>query len=152
MGNGSFLSVPGMQSAQQPQGGRPMSFMSGAPHAAQQQRPMSNFMGPGAGYTPSIAPSERSNIGLSARYRPVVNHSDSVSNGTSMTLQATGGAQSKPGVIKGILKKGGPQINVRETDADDEDWGSMAARKSQYVSNKDNNGAGLAELTRGLNI
>ncbi|KAL6706924.1 hypothetical protein ACN47E_005067 [Coniothyrium glycines] len=150
MGNGSFLSVPGMQSGQPNQQNRPMSFVNGPP--SQHQPPMSTFMGPGAGYTPSIAPSERSNIGLSARYRPVVNHSDSMSNGTSMTLQATSGAQNKPGVIKGILKKGSPQIHIRESDAEDEDWGSMAARKSQIAKGKENNGSGLEELTRGLNI
>jgi hypothetical protein len=150
MGNGSFLSVPGSRNGMPNQQNRPMSFMSG--NQNRQSRPMSTFMGPSAGYTPSIAPSERSNIGLSARYRTVVNHSDSISNGTSMTLQATSGAQNKPGVIKGILKKGSPQINVRETDPDDEDWGSMAARKSQIVQGKQTNGSGLEELTRGLNI
>ena len=144
MGNGSFLSVPGMPNQQN----RPMSFMS--TNGNQQQRPMSTFMGAGTGYTPSIAPSERSNIGLSARYRPVVNHSDSVSNGTSMTLQASGGAnQNKPGVIKGILKKGSPQLNTNE---EDEDWGRMAARKSKFMKGKENQGSGLEELTRGLNI
>lgn len=148
MGNGSFLSVPGMPNGTPSQLNRPMSFMSA--NGNQQQRPMSTFMGSGPGYTPSIAPSERSNIGLSARYRPVVNHSDSMSNGTSMTLQASSGAnQSKPGVIKGILKKGSPQGNANE---DDEDWGKMAARKSKFMKGKENQGSGLEELTRGLNI
>jgi len=120
MGNGSFLNVPGMQN-------RPMSFMSfnGNQH---QQPPMSNYLGPGPGYTPSIAPSERSNIGLSARYRPVVNNSDAHSTGTSMTLQASGGAnQSQPGPIKGIIKKV-PQAPAEE----DEDWSKMAARKNRF--------------------
>lgn len=152
MGNGSFLSVPGMQNGMPNQQDRAMSFMSG--NGNQQQRPMSTFMGPSGGYTPSIAPSERSNIGLSARYRPVINHSDSMSNGTSMTLQATGGAPSvKPGTIKGILKKGSPQITVRETDDADEDWGKLAARKNRFGGKgKENNSSGLEELTRGLNI
>ncbi|KAH7391958.1 hypothetical protein BKA66DRAFT_568362 [Pyrenochaeta sp. MPI-SDFR-AT-0127] len=156
MGNGSFLSVPGMPNGMPNQQNRPMSFMSingnqqQQQQQQQQQRPMSTFLGPGPGYTPSIAPSERSNIGLSARYRPVVNHSDSMSNGTSMTLQASGGAnQAKPGVIKGILKKGSPQLNVTE---DEEDWGKMAARKSKFAKGKENNDSGLEELTRGLNI
>lgn len=151
MGNGSFLSVPGMPNGMPNQQNRPMSFMStNGNQQQQQQRPMSTFLGPGPGYTPSIAPSERSNIGLSARYRPVVNHSDSMSNGTSMTLQASGGAnQGKPGAIKGILKKGSPQLNVME---DEEDWGKMAARKSKFIKGKENNNSGLEELTRGLNI
>ena len=150
MGNNSFLSVPGMQNGMQPPQNRPMSIMSSS------QRPFSTFgggmgRGPGPGYTPSIAPSERSNIGLSARYRPVTNHSDAVSNGTSMTLQATSGGANKPGVIKGILKKS-PQISVEEKD-DEEDWGSMAARKSRFIGKgKENANTGLEDLTRGLNI
>ncbi|KAJ4984656.1 hypothetical protein SVAN01_09845 [Stagonosporopsis vannaccii] len=150
MGNNSFLNVPGMQNGMQPPQNRPMSIMSSA------QRPFSTFgaggmgMGPGPGYTPSIAPSERSNIGLSARYRPVTNHSDAVSNGTSMTLQATSGGANKPGVIKGILKKS-PQINIEEKD-DEEDWGSMAARKSKFGKGKENDSSGLEDLTRGLNL
>lgn len=154
MNNGSFLSVPGMQGGMPNQQGRPMSFMSG--NGNQQQPQMQSFMGPGAGYTPSIAPSERSNVGLSARYRPVVNHSDSVSNGTSMTLQASGGAATgKPGIIKGILKKGSPQpqISVRESDEADEDWGKLAARKNKSAGKgKESSNNGLEELTRGLNI
>ena len=150
MGNNSFLNVPGMQNGMQPPQNRSMSFVS---VNGQQQRPYSNFgmgMGPGPGYTPSIAPSERSNIGLSARYRPVTNHSDAVSNGTSMTLQATSGGASKPGAIKGILKKS-PQIHVEEKE-DEEDWGSMAARKSKFGKGKENSSSGLEDLTRGLNI
>ncbi|KAF1942676.1 hypothetical protein EJ02DRAFT_159498 [Clathrospora elynae] len=145
MGGANFLNVPNGQQ------NRPMSFMS-ANGNQQQQRSMS-FMGPSPGYSPSIAPSERSNIGLSARYRPVVNNSDSASNGTSMTtLQATGGAnQNRP--VKGILKKASPQINVRETNDDaDEDWGMMAARKNKSAKGKENNASGLEQLTRGLNI
>lgn len=151
MGNNSFLNVPGMQNGMQPPQNRPMSFVSTS--GQQQQRPYPTFgmgMGPAPGYTPSIAPSERSNIGLSARYRPVTNHSDVVSNGTSMTLQATNGGSNKPGAIKGILKKS-PQINIEEKD-DEEDWGSMAARKSKFGKGKENSSSGLEDLTRGLNI
>jgi hypothetical protein len=146
MGGGSFLNVPGMQNTQN----RPMSYMS---MGANQQRPYSSAMGPGAGYTPSIAPSERSNVGLSARYRPVANQSDAISNGTSMTLQATSGGanQNKNGAIKSILKKG-TQPSVPES-ADDEDWGMMAARKKKFAgAGKENNSSGLEDLTRGLNI
>jgi hypothetical protein len=139
MGNGSFLSVPGAM----PNGmaGRPMSFMS--VNGGQQRPPMSNYLGPGPGYTPSIAPSERSNIGLSARYRPVVSNTDAHSTGTSMTLQASGGASH---TIKGTIKP------VRQVQADeDEDWSKMAARKKKFSSNKQQSN-GLAELTKGLNI
>ncbi|KAH6612708.1 hypothetical protein C7974DRAFT_406185 [Boeremia exigua] len=73
-----------------------------------------------------------------------------VSNGTSMTLQATSGGANKPGTIKGILKKS-PQINVEEKD-DEEDWGSMAARKGKFGKGKDSTNSGLEDLTRGLNL
>lgn len=148
MGNGSFLNVPGAT----PNGmgnmqNRPMSFMSHNGHL-QQQPPMSNYMGPGAGYTPSIAPSERSNVGLSARYRPVVSNSDAHSTGTSMTLQASGGApQHAPAPIKGIIKKV-PQAPQEE----DEDWSKMAARKNRFNARNKQQSAGLEELTKGLNI
>jgi hypothetical protein len=144
MGNGSFLNVPGaMNNGMQ---NRPMSFMSGAQG---QQPPMSNYMGPGPGYTPSIAPSERSNIGLSARYRPVINNSDAHSTGTSTILQASSGANAnKPTTIKGIIKPA-RQMPVEE----DEDWSKMAARKSKFMSrNKQQQSNGLEELTKGLNI
>jgi hypothetical protein len=148
MGNGSFLNVPGaMPNGMPNMQNRPMSFMSVNGNQPQQQPPTINYMGPGPGYTPSIAPSERSNIGLSARYRPVVNNSDAHSTGTSMTLQASNGAaQNPPATIKGIIK---PirQVPVEE----DEDWSKMAARKSKFSSNKQQNN-GLEELTKGLNI
>ncbi|CAA9962187.1 hypothetical protein PTMSG1_05564 [Pyrenophora teres f. maculata] len=146
MGGASFLNVPSGPN-------RPMSIMSGSNQ--NQQRTMS-LMGPHPGYTPSIAPSERSNIGLSARYRPVVNQSDSMSNGTSMTLQASSGGanQNRTGVIKGILKKGspGPQMTVNENDDAEEDWGKMAARKTKHSKGKENHSLGLEDLTRGLKI
>ena len=157
MGNGSLLSVPGIPNGSQNMANRPMSFMSvGGNQMAPPQRPMSNFMGPGSTYTPSIAPSERSNIGHASRYRPVANHSDSMSNGTSMTLQASNGAnQSKPGTIKGILKKANPQANGNgngNAKDDDEDWSKMAARKSRMIKGKENNESELEKLTRGFNI
>lgn len=144
MGNGSFLSVPGAVPNSMPN--RPMSFMS-TNGAQRQQPPMPNYMGPGPGYTPSIAPSERSNIGLSARYRPVVNNADAHSTGTSMTLNANNGANpNQPATIKGIIKP------VRQVAAEeDEDWSQMAARKSKFSSNKQRSN-GLEELTKGLNI
>lgn len=80
---GGGLGVPQMQQ-------RPMSMMESqfgqnnmsnyAPSMAGSQRqsmagamgaPLGGFMGMQPGYTPSIAPSERSNVGLPPRYRPV---------------------------------------------------------------------------------
>lgn len=112
--------------------------------------PMMNTGPPiNTGYTPSIAPSERSNVGLSARYRPVVtgnglqsdNHSTVSSSMT--TLQASGGAaDANKGVIKGILKNKG-----REDDEDD--WGKMARRKMKF-GKKERKEEGLEDLVRGV--
>lgn len=153
-GNGSFMNFPNGAQNQQ----RPMSMMS-------QTRPYSNPTQYGApqqgnfqmnglappnnnGYTPSIAPSERSNIGLSARYRPVATgNQDTVSNvSSSMTLQP-GGATQNTSKVKGILKNKSPQITVRE---DEEDWGKMAARKSKFVKGRSEKSNGLQELARAV--
>jgi hypothetical protein len=165
--NPSFLNVgTGMPNQQ-----RPMSLMSvGVGQANPRNRPYSTLAPPGMGipgdfhqatmvpmsngYSPSIAPSERSNIGLSARYRPVVTGNgmqDSHSTvGSSMTLQASGGApESKK--VKGILKnKATPPVR----DDDEDDWGKMAARKNKFAqgntTKQDNTDASLQELVRGV--
>lgn len=160
--NNNFLGVPAG-----PQ--RPMSMMSVGNN--QPPRPFSTpiQMGGGlhptaplAGYTPSIAPSERSNIGLSARYRPVATHHDATSTVSSMTLQASGGAaQNSQSTVKGILKmkKSGPTTPGatppgRENDDDDDGWGKMAAtRKSKFLGGglrANDDGATLRELVRGV--
>jgi hypothetical protein len=151
-GNGSFMNVPNGAQNQ-----RPMSIMSQQrPYSTPVQYPQQNFGAPqqggyqmglqppaNNGYTPSIAPSERSNIGLSARYRPVATgNQDAVSNvSSSMTLQASGGAAQATPKVKGILKNKSPQVTVRE---DDEDWGRMAARKSKFAA-KSRNENGIAQ-------
>jgi hypothetical protein len=150
---------------------RPMSVMSvGGGQVNPQTRPYSTLAPPGMsppgnfqqptmapmsnGYTPSIAPSERSNIGLSARYRPVVTGNgmqDSRSTvGSSMTLQASGGANETK-KVKGILKnKSTPPVR----DDDEDDWGKMAARRSKFVqanaTKKEDANSSLEELVRGV--
>ena len=138
---GNFLNVPEGPGQQRPmslqQQGRPFSAgqLNGYPPAA-------------TGYTPSIAPSERSNIGLSARYRPVATQQDnksSVSNNT--TLQASSGAASGfQGTVKGILKHKPAPVAEEE----DEAWGKIASRKKKYGGGNSQNDDGLRELTQGL--
>ncbi|KAF2112371.1 hypothetical protein BDV96DRAFT_159767 [Lophiotrema nucula] len=148
--NNGFLSVgqPGMPNNQ-----RPMSIMSqaGAIQPNQQNRPYSTptqfgtpqtgfqqQLGPSPGYTPSIAPSERSNIGLSARYRPVVTGigmngtQDGLSTASSNTLQASGAASQAK--VKGILKANSSKVSQSPVN-DDEDWGDLKARKNKYAAN-----------------
>ncbi|KAJ4301302.1 hypothetical protein N0V90_003393 [Kalmusia sp. IMI 367209] len=142
----SFLNIPSGQ--------RPMSIMPVSnQQPGQPPRPFSTPMGgtmtpppPLNGYTPSIAPSERSNIGLSARYRPVQTHNDAKSS-SSMTLQASG--SQNPAMIKATLKSKSP---VAQED-DDDGWGKMAARKSKFAVNgapKTDEGGSLRDLVRGI--
>jgi hypothetical protein len=122
-GNG-FLSPspsrPMSMASQAPNGGRSMTMMGPPSNWGQQPqqgaRPGSSFQqyapsvhnlqaGPGAGYTPSIAPSERSNIGMPSRYRPVstMNPDNAMMSGgrsqsmtSSLTLQAFTNPQQHP--------------------------------------------------------
>lgn len=143
MAGPSFLNVPGGSQ-------RPMSIMPvGSQPLQQPARPFSSPMGqaPQLSYTPSIAPSERSNIGLSARYRPVATHTDAKSS-SSMTLQASGGASQNPTTVKGILKHK-PAVQEEEDDG----WGKMAARKSKFVGGagaKGNAEPSLQDLVRSM--
>ncbi|KAK7181452.1 hypothetical protein DPSP01_008662 [Paraphaeosphaeria sporulosa] len=144
----SLLNVPSAQ--------RPMSIMPiGNQQTQQPPRPFSTPIGGSMapppqlnGYTPSIAPSERSNIGLSARYRPVATHSDAKSS-SSMTLQASAGVGQNPVMVKGILKNKSPIVQ----EDDDDGWGKMAARKSKFNMGGGARGGAddsLHELVRGM--
>ena len=83
-------------------------------------------------YAPSIAPSERSNIGMPSRYRPVsIPPIDEGSRpGSSMGLSAAGG-ERRNGVQTSTLRK------VKKTasdDDDDEGWEEMKAKREQKKS------------------
>ena len=164
-GNG-FLSPspsrPMSMASQAPNGGRSMTMM-GPPSTwgqppQQGARPGSSFQqfapsvhnlqaGPGAGYTPSIAPSERSNIGMPSRYRPVstMNGDNAMMSGgrsqsmtSSLTLQAfTNPQQSEEqrNTIRVIDKpKGAPRIVSRAVEPEedeDQGWNEMAKKRSE---------------------
>lgn len=97
----------------------------------------------GAGYAPSIAPSERSNIGLPGRYRPVSNAplQDSKSRTSSMMSGAFQGWENKTGssTVK-VVKKA---ADVSDED-DEEGWEEMAKKrekkKSIWRTKKDSHG------------
>jgi hypothetical protein len=167
-GNG-FLSPapsrPMSMASQAPPNQRSMTMMGPPPtwnQQAQQNRPGSSFQhyapsvqnlqaGPGAGYTPSIAPSERSNIGMPSRYRPVSTmNADggammsggagrSQSMTSSMTLQAfttpAPEEQARNGTIRVIDKpKGAPRIVARAVEPEedeDQGWSEMAKKRSE---------------------
>jgi hypothetical protein len=95
------------------------------------------------GYTPSIAPSERSNIGLPGRYRPVSHAmpADNKSRASTMMSGALQNWENKNGqtTVKAVRNSG----NVSEED-DDEGWEEMKKKrekkKSIWRTKKDTNG------------
>lgn len=96
----------------------------------------------GVGYAPSIAPSERSNIGLPGRYRPVSQTLPADNKSRVSTMSgALQGWENKNGsaTIKPVKDSG----NASEED-DEEGWEEMAKKrekkKSLWRTKKDTNG------------
>ncbi|KAH8602865.1 hypothetical protein B0O99DRAFT_647688 [Bisporella sp. PMI_857] len=134
---------------------RAMSMLD--PNAApwMQQSGQGGFYAPSThgqgGYAPSIAPSERSNIGLPGRYRPVSHApqpSDTKSRASTMT-GALGGweAKNSKSTVKIVNKSG----NASDED-DEEGWEEMVKKRQEKRSlwkskaKKDSNTNGLKEL------
>lgn len=115
------------------------SMMSGALNA------------PGSGYTPSIAPSERSNVGLPGRYRPISiapidehgprasSRLSTFSNGTLLPdasgrhsrMSTSGDRQSKLS-LRPVLET--PPKKAGSDDDDEEGWEEMKQRREQKKS------------------
>ncbi|KAI1828700.1 hypothetical protein F4861DRAFT_535116 [Xylaria intraflava] len=128
MGSGLSLDVP-----QGPPQIRTMSMVQPSSASWIQQAPPANYTPSihiqGGGYAPSIAPSERSNIGLPGRYRPVSSMGFDKSGRTS-TMGATAQhahsrLQAEPKVLS---------VNKDDEDDDDEGWTAMKAKREQKKS------------------
>ena len=101
------------------------------------------------GYTPSIAPSERSNVGLPGRYRPV-SHMPQASDSRSRTSTMTGALGGWE------TRNGQPTIKPVKRDADEDDdeegWEEMKKKRQEKKSlwksraKKDSNNKGLKDL------
>lgn len=94
-----------------------------------------SFHSPSPGYTPSIAPSERSNVGLPGRYRPVSqapgsirSHQHSRSNTMSGALSQFGGDSGKP--TMNVVN----QAAHGSDDDDEEGWEAMKAKRDKKRS------------------
>ncbi|KAF2168860.1 hypothetical protein M409DRAFT_52860 [Zasmidium cellare ATCC 36951] len=157
---------PGWNQASQPGAPRPNSAM---PLSNGSYAPSVNGLnisggGPGAGYTPSIAPSERSNIGMPSRYRPVTQNGEtsrSQSMTSSLTLQAFQNqpasfqkqqtspnlpgtpwnakeVQTPKSTIRIVDKpKGAPKVASRPVDEDeDEGWAEMRKKREDKKKSK----------------
>lgn len=153
---------PGMGDGQ-----RPGSSQQMRPGAGMQQRAMSmmdpngaswmqagsmyapSIHAPGGGYAPSIAPSERSNVGLPGRYRPVSSMPpqahDNKSRTSTMSGALNGWGDKNGATIKTVRKSAQP-----EDEDDEEGWEEMAKKrekkKSLWRTKKDKDSNGLKDL------
>ncbi|KAL2154106.1 hypothetical protein VTH82DRAFT_2782 [Thermothelomyces myriococcoides] len=128
VGNDSMLDLPfGRGEAQM----RTMSMVQpSSPSWIQPNQPAGyapSIRGQGGGYTPSIAPSERSNIGLPGRYRPV-SHVPVVPAPSHLRKSSTmSGAVSQSNTT--AAKSGGAS-----DDDDEEGWEAMKAKREKKKS------------------
>ncbi|KAJ2967513.1 hypothetical protein NUW58_g10432 [Xylaria curta] len=128
MGSGLSLDVP--------QGGpqtRTMSMVQPSSASWIQQPPQPNYIPSihlqGGGYAPSIAPSERSNIGLPGRYRPVSSIGFDKPGRTSTMSAAIPHVHSK----LQVESRASP-IMKDDDDDDEEGWAAMKAKREQKKS------------------
>ena len=98
----------------------------------------------GYGYTPSLAPSERSNVGLASRYRPVSNHPDDFDAGMQQRsstfssamaapwadYQQPGGRRSPTGATIRTVNPRSRSAGVDDED-DEEGWAEMKAQRDK---------------------
>ncbi|KAI1382338.1 hypothetical protein F4677DRAFT_458484 [Hypoxylon crocopeplum] len=127
MGNGVNLDVPRPDSQM-----RTMSMVQ--PSSASWIQPPNAGYAPsiraqGVGYAPSIAPSERSNIGLPGRYRPV----------SSVTMLDHGRTTSMSGAMPTMHSKLQAEtkvsaVNREEDDDDEQGWEAMKAKREKKKS------------------
>jgi hypothetical protein len=102
-------------------------------------------------YAPSIAPSERSNVGLPGRYRPVSQYPVAGENKSSRTATMSGALQdwsdNKQGstTVKAVKKP-----SAADDDDDEAGWEAMKAKKekkqSKWRSKKQGDENGLKEM------
>ncbi|KAL8966991.1 MAG: hypothetical protein Q9183_003120 [Haloplaca sp. 2 TL-2023] len=155
---------------------RPMSHSApGSPALAQQQQRAMSMMSPSLGpqwsssksaapsmmngalgrqgYAPSIAPSERSNVGQPSRYRPVSiapidEHSRPASRSSNNLLQP-GASDRKSTVVSSGKTSPVPPRKVPSDDDDDEGWEEMKKKREQRASTwrtKKNHGNDFEDL------
>lgn len=134
----SYLDLPTTGSMRPDMHGRTMSMVQPS-SASWLQQPQAGYAGSirGQGYAPSIAPSERSNIGLPGRYRPV-SHIPAASTTTpepnrksymSGALGNSGENQTPKADDRSSFRKS----TTKEDEEEDEEegWAAMKAKRDQ---------------------
>ncbi|KAH8788738.1 hypothetical protein F5883DRAFT_399047 [Diaporthe sp. PMI_573] len=146
---GSYLETPMMDQSMGDMHGRTMSMVQPS-SSSWLQAPQAGYAGSirhqGNGYTPSIAPSERSNVGLPGRYRPVSQMPpgpaatpDHTRQSSMMgsTLSPYSDAQTLRPVGATSPKKSEASKSSAGEDADDDDeegWAAMKAKRDKKKS------------------
>ncbi|KAI5466730.1 hypothetical protein BGZ63DRAFT_5982 [Mariannaea sp. PMI_226] len=123
-------------------GMRTMSMVQPPPNLAVFSAPQPGYAGSmrgggGMGYTPSIAPSERSNVGLPGRYRPV-SQLPPVANDAHRRTSTMSGAlghwnDNIPATQKATINIVKPSDNSDDED-DEEGWEAMKAKRDKKRS------------------
>ncbi|KAF3929012.1 hypothetical protein ABW20_dc0100364 [Dactylellina cionopaga] len=117
----NFQPSPGLMNPQPPGGGLSPGY-AGSVYGHARSSTLPTFMQPG--YTPSIAPSERSNIGQPSRYRPVTYQTGS---GNS-----SAGGGGRTGTLLSGAPPSGLKTQVVKDDSDDESgWAEMDKKKKE---------------------
>lgn len=113
---------------------RAMSMLS-PPTLGWNNRNSSIPQGAGSAYAPSIAPSERSNVGLASRYRPVSTNPEPEQPWNRRTSTMTSTSLRPFSQFGGGMKQPAPTIRKVTNTGDDEDdeqgWAEMKAKKDQ---------------------
>ncbi|POS78028.1 hypothetical protein DHEL01_v203576 [Diaporthe helianthi] len=148
---GSYLETPMMDQSMGEMHGRTMSMVQPS-SSSWLQAPQPGYAGSirqqTNGYTPSIAPSERSNVGLPGRYRPVsqmpspgpaIITPDHTRQSSMMasTLSPFGDSQTLRPVGANSPKKSDASKSSASEDADDDDeegWAAMKAKRDKKKS------------------
>jgi hypothetical protein len=95
------------------------------------------------GYTPSIAPSERSNVGMPGRYRPVSHVPTAVDNGKSRASSIEGALQGWDNKNRTSTIKVVPKQTTASDEDEDEGWEEMAKKREKkrsiWRTKKENN-------------
>ncbi|RDW74086.1 hypothetical protein BP5796_07528 [Coleophoma crateriformis] len=124
--------------------GRTMSMLDPSSASWMQGGPLfaPSIHNQGAGYAPSIAPSERSNIGLPGRYRPV-SHLPMAEN-KSRTSTMTGALQGWENKNASATIRQVRKMKSASDEDDDEGWAQMKAKREKkktiWRSKKEDNG------------
>lgn len=84
------------------------------------------------GYAPSIAPSERSNIGMPSRYKPVTIGNDTASvMGGRPQSPVMGGSTVGASSIRATLRPAHSQVSDDDADNEGSGWGALRARRTR---------------------